>query len=98
MVNEVLRREKEELEAWRKWDPIGKLHNIVVWVRRSHGRRELFLSLAIDEEGKKLMLIQDNATRWNSVYSMVERAMKKRDHPITYCAHFHGDRCPKADP
>jgi hAT family C-terminal dimerisation region len=79
IVLEALAREQEELKAWRKHGPIGKLHNIVVFIRRSPQRREAFLRLAVTgEEYAKLMLIQDNSTRWNSVYSMIDRAMKKQ--------------------
>ena len=74
-----LARENEELKAWRKHGPIGKLHNIVVFIRRSPQRRETFLRLtASHEEYAKLMLIQDNSTRWNSVYMMIDRAIKKQ--------------------
>ena len=38
-----------------------------------------FLKTTSDtDEFHKLMLIQDNATRWNSVDSIIDRAMKKR--------------------
>jgi hypothetical protein len=76
---DALDRENEKLKAWRKQGPIGKLHNIVVFIRRSPQRREAFLRLAAShEEYAKLMLIQDNSTRWNSVYMMIDRAMKKQ--------------------
>lgn len=79
MVHQALAREQAELRAWRKHGPIGKLHNIVVFIRRSPQRREAFKRLADDShEARNLMLIQDNATRWNSAYSMIERAMKKQ--------------------
>jgi hypothetical protein len=74
-----LARENEELKAWRKHGPIGKLHNIVVFIRRSPQRRGAFLRVATTEdEYAKLMLIQDSSTRWNSVYNMIDRAMKKQ--------------------
>jgi hypothetical protein len=80
MVLESLAREQEELKAWRKRGPIGKLHNIVVFIRRSPQRREAFLRVAqADDEFKKFMLKQGNATRWNSVYAMIDRAMKKKE-------------------
>ena len=38
-----------------------------------------FLKTTSDtDEFCKLMLIQDNATRWNSVDSIIDRAIKKR--------------------
>ena len=30
-----LQQEERELELWRKWGPIGKLHNVIVFTRRS---------------------------------------------------------------
>jgi hypothetical protein len=79
IIFETLAREQKEFKAWRKHGPIEKLHNIVVFIRRSPQRRETFLRLAITgEEYAKLMLIQNNSTRWNSVYSMIDRAMKKQ--------------------
>jgi hypothetical protein len=80
MVNEILVREEEELKAWRRFGPLGKLHNLIVWVRRSDQRKAFFLSLSrAGEKGAGLMLIQDNSTRWNSVYDSVARAMKKQN-------------------
>jgi hypothetical protein len=43
MVNEILAREEEDLKAWRRFGPLGKLHNLIVWIRRSDQRRTLFL-------------------------------------------------------
>jgi hypothetical protein len=80
IVLKSLAREQEELKAWKKRGPIGKLHNIVVFIRRSPQRREAFLRVAqADDEFKKLMLKQDNATRWNSVYAIIDKAMKKKE-------------------
>jgi hypothetical protein len=79
LINRMLVREQAELQAWRKKGPIGKLHNVVVFIRRSPQRQETFSELA--EAGDKhadLALLQDNATRWNSAYLMIDRALKKR--------------------
>jgi hypothetical protein len=79
LVNRTLAQEKAELQAWRKRGPIGKLHNVVVFIRRSPQRRETFMDLAeAGDEFSDLMLVQDNATRWNSAYLMIDRALKKR--------------------
>jgi hypothetical protein len=79
-----------ELQAWRKKGPVGKLHNKVVFIRRTPQRRELFLSFSDDLDMRELvlaldssdeantMLVQDNDTRWNSTYLMIDRALKKR--------------------
>jgi hypothetical protein len=92
--------ELKALKIWRAKGPIGKLHNVVVYIRRTPQRREEFdkyageklkelesvlermqAELDLYEEEKKdpLMVTQDNSTRWNSTYLMIERALKLRD-------------------
>jgi hypothetical protein len=44
-----LQQEDKELEAWRRLGPIGKLHNVVVYIRKTPQRREAFMKLANDE-------------------------------------------------
>jgi hypothetical protein len=39
----------ELLAAWRKKGPVGKLHNIVIWIRRTPQRRQIFKSIEIKE-------------------------------------------------
>ena len=71
-------RNLEVLRAWRKQGPVGKLHNIVQWVRRSPKRKDKFegysKGTAVDEElvselldadepPPGLSLVLDNATR-----------------------------------
>jgi len=89
-ANRALDRLEAELEAWRKKGPIGKLHNVVVFIRRTPQRRELVLSFADDIDSdirdillepsasdSNIMLLQDNDTRWNSTYLMIDRALRK---------------------
>lgn len=88
-TNAALDREHERLSAWRKKGPVGKLHNITTFIRASPQRKELFKSVslaAIEEvehglvrpESKVLGVVRDNATRWNSTYLMIQRALEKR--------------------
>jgi hypothetical protein len=76
--------EERELRLWRKRGAVGKLHNIVRFVRASPQRRELMKSLACnqrDEDGYQLFeeeraaidleLMQNNETRWNSTFLMI---------------------------
>ncbi|KAJ3453850.1 hypothetical protein MRS44_018482 [Fusarium solani] len=92
--------EKRKLRLWRKQGAVGKLHNIVRFVRTSPQRRELMKSLACgrrDEDDYQLFgdvraaidlkLMQNNETKWNLTFLMIQRAIRKReqiDHFITY--------------
>jgi hypothetical protein len=73
---------KQQIREWRKWGPLGKLHNIVVWTAGSSQREEAFKQLL---EAKGLGLVRDNSTRWNSWYVMLERALKLRDAVDLWC-------------
>ena len=63
----------KELKLWRTRGPVGKLHNIVVFICRSPQRRERFADLSPEQKGAfdHLNLVVDNATRWNSLYSII---------------------------
>lgn len=74
----------KELEAWRKYGPIGKLHNTVTFIRRTPQRREAFQNIVMHDTDlvahyNQLQVVADNATRWNSMYSMTDRALKLKD-------------------
>jgi hypothetical protein len=62
-----------EMENWRQKGPLGKLHNIVVYIQRSPQRLAAFLKLS---SGKRL--VRDNKTRWNSWYTMIDCAIQER--------------------
>ncbi|KAI8683376.1 Beta-galactosidase [Fusarium keratoplasticum] len=85
----MLERVKEDLEHWRAKGPVGKLHNIVRFIRASPQRTEAFKAHAKEQEEAdiyklaeestaELEVIQNNATRWNSTYMMIERALIKQ--------------------
>jgi hypothetical protein len=73
---------------WRQRGPIGKLHNIVKFVRASPQRSERFKAISKEAEAEdyklyetstaELELIQNNDTRWNSTYLMIKRALQKQ--------------------
>ncbi|KAJ4177532.1 hypothetical protein NW767_015096, partial [Fusarium falciforme] len=85
----MLERAKEDLEHWRAKGPVEKLHNIVRFIRASPQRTEAFKAHAREQEEAdiyklaeestaELEFIQNNATRWNSTYMMIERALVKQ--------------------
>jgi hypothetical protein len=45
-----LQQEEKELKAWRKLGPIGKLHNVITYIRKTPQRREAILDLVKNEE------------------------------------------------
>ncbi|PNP60641.1 hypothetical protein FNYG_14628 [Fusarium nygamai] len=86
---DMLERVEEDLEHWRAKGPVGKLHNIVKFIRASLQRTEAFKAHAKEQEEvdtyklaeestAELEVIQNNATRWNSTYMMIERALVKQ--------------------
>lgn len=81
---------QKELNIWRKRGPVGKLHNVVVFICRTPQRRESFAKikgLTLDEGSNfdHLNVVTDNATRWNSLYAMIDRALKLRERIDSYC-------------
>ena len=72
-----------EMEHWRKKGPLGKLHNIVVFIQRSTQRIAKFRELS---QGHNLS--RDNSTRWNSWYKMISTAMKLKVAVNVYCTQY----------
>lgn len=85
----------KELELWRKRGPVGRLHNIIVFICRSPQRIEAFEGLLKEDgtlfEFRLLKLKADNATRWNSLYTMIERALKLRERITRYCEQYENE-------
>lgn len=76
--------QKEEEEAFRAIGLLGKLHNIVVHIRRSPTRTREFEDLA----QRRIPL--DNRTRWNSWYQMLSVAITLASAIDSYTKkHFH---------
>ena len=61
-----------QLSQWRRLGPLGKLHNINVWIMRSPQRVQAFKN-----RSKGLMPRRDNGTRWNSWYEMLDWSIKR---------------------
>ena len=65
-----LQQEEKELNAWRRLGPIGKLHNVVVYIQKNPQWREAFLSLSNGEDIDAVLKISSRLQRI-SVKSLV---------------------------
>jgi hypothetical protein len=70
-----LKQTLKEIEAWRKFGPIGKLHNIVVDIQSSAQKIQEFMVLS-----KQNRPARDNKTRWNSMARMIKKAITSPTH------------------
>ena len=90
---------EESLNLWRKLGPVGKIHNLVKFIRSSPMRSEKLQDLAdykrdlLIDPVPKLKVINDNNTRWNSTYLMLRRALVLRFQLETFCT-FYCDELP----
>lgn len=77
-----------EAAGWRQMGALGKLHNIEVHFRASDARYNEFKKLA-----KGRVLPQENATRWNSWYKVVDVARQEvmRSALTIYCQRYSQD-------
>lgn len=77
--------DEDKFDTWRKHSFIGKLHNFCVRINRTDQRRELLKKYIVeackakDIEVLYQRVLVDGGIRWNSVYRMIERALKLRD-------------------
>ena len=81
--------DEQAFEIWRKQGAIGKLHNIVYYITRSDGRRRAFeAAQKVDSSDLTLQLVRDIGMRWNSTYSMIQRALRLKDALHRYCVQW----------
>ena len=59
----------EEIQDWRRYGPLGKLHNFVVYIQASPQRLQAFKKLSHGRHP-----LRDNKTRWNSWEKMIRAA------------------------
>jgi len=69
-----------DLSKYRKFGPLGKLHNIGVIIRTSSQVQEEFFRAQkeVDPDAPVLSWVHNVCTRWQSDEAMMERALKKR--------------------
>jgi hypothetical protein len=70
-----LKQTLKEIEDWRMFGPIGKLHNIVVDIQSSPQKMQEFMALS-----KQNRPARDNKTCWNSMARMIKKAIMSPIH------------------
>jgi hypothetical protein len=71
------------MQQWRQKGPLGKLHNIVVYIRQSTQQLANFRDLS---NGRNL--VRDNPTRWNSWYLMISTTTKLKNAINLFCHQY----------
>jgi hypothetical protein len=93
----VARAERDEQggdeadELYKLCGPIGKLHYTVVFILRTPQRRQAFKRGDKEVEATYLVPKRDNSTRWNSIYTMIKRAIKLRSQINLFCSYTYKD-------
>jgi len=90
-------RDKRRSAMWRNRGAVGKLHNIVKFIRRTPQCRAGFMAVQLEElqQSQASMLRADNNTRWNSTQEMIVSTLGMRDAIDTYMCHSLGQRLVK---
>jgi len=70
----------DTMAEWRKMGPWGKAHNITIYVLAFPQRRQEFKRL-----GGTTILHRDNATWWNTGYTMIQSIIRNRDAVEVFC-------------
>ncbi|KAF6525877.1 hypothetical protein HZS61_011672 [Fusarium oxysporum f. sp. conglutinans] len=108
-VFDLLGRREDDLRHWRKKGPVGKLHNVVKFIRSSPQRCELFKRISREndeaqeyllasESTAELEVVMNNDTRWNSTYLMISRALVKQGDIRAFLVHSEVEKwLPEAD-
>ncbi|KAI1663844.1 hypothetical protein L13192_12241 [Pyrenophora tritici-repentis] len=78
-------------ELWKKFGCLGRLHNLVRYIRLTPQRREEFATIIIGGDLSQfdgLELIQNNSTRWNSWFYSITRALNVRERLELFSARY----------
>uniref|UniRef100_A0A0D2XRD4 Uncharacterized protein n=1 Tax=Fusarium oxysporum (strain Fo5176) TaxID=660025 RepID=A0A0D2XRD4_FUSOF len=108
-VFNFLGRHEDDLRHWRKKGLVGKLHNVVKFIRSPPQRSELFKKISREndeaqeyllagESTAELEVVMNNDTRWNSTYLMISRALVKQGDIRAFLVHPEVEKwLPEAD-
>ncbi|KAI8396510.1 hypothetical protein FOFC_21058 [Fusarium oxysporum] len=69
-------------ELWKRFGCLGRLHNLIRYIRLTPQRRKEFAAIIIGgdlSEFDGLELIQNNSTRWNSWFHSITRALNVQE-------------------
>ncbi len=79
------RKKRNDTAGWRSIGPLGKLHNIAVFIRNSTVRNDAWDDIA----GKALGI--DNITRWNSWFKLLDAAMRQEGPLSIFLNQYHNE-------
>jgi hypothetical protein len=80
----------EDFDGWRKFRPISRLQNLVVWIYRSQLVTDYLRDLQRESGCEKILdVVVNNATRWLSQFYMIKRALILR----LYIEELIGEAC-----
>lgn len=79
-------KKRDDFTGWRSIGALGKLHNIAVHIKTSDILSDHWRLLS-----PNLRLGIDNATRWNSWYLLIKRAVSKRSEIMEICRRYKKD-------
>lgn len=74
-------------QGWRSIGPLGKLHNLAVALRNSTQLQDYWKNIS-----PRLLGI-DNATRWNSWYKLINRALGMKSELVRFCVEYDRFEC-----
>jgi hypothetical protein len=77
------RKARNDTTGWRSIGPMGKLHNIAVFIRNSNIHNDIWEDIA----GKALGI--DNITRWNSWFLLLDAAINQEGAISIFLNQYH---------
>lgn len=76
---------REDAAGWRSVGPLGKLHNIAVFIRNSTIHNDAWEEIAENALGL------DNITRWNSWFKLLDAAVRQEGSISIFLNQFHSE-------
>ncbi|XP_044721769.1 Ribonuclease H-like protein [Hirsutella rhossiliensis] len=83
-------------ELWRKRGAIGRLHNIIRYIRASPQRRQFFRSIACGGALSEFDGLESQQTRWNSYFMSIGRALNVKERIQIFCDQYEAGQSQKS--